>query len=84
MLFSVWTGDLHRPTKDIDLLGFGSNDIDVLVNDFKIICATEADDGLIFDIESIQGVRIKEDSLYQGSESHRVCSFRKSENRFAS
>ncbi len=66
MLFSVWTGDLHRPTKDIDLLGFGSNDIDVLVNDFKIICATEADDGLIFDIESIQGVLIKEDSLYQG------------------
>jgi predicted nucleotidyltransferase component of viral defense system len=66
MLFSVWTGDLHRPTKDIDLLGFGSNDIDVLVNDFKVICATETDDGLIFDIESIQGVRIKEDSLYQG------------------
>ena len=66
MLFSVWTGDLHRPTKDIDLLGFGSNDTDVLVNDFKVICAIEADDGLIFDIESIQGVRIKEDSLYQG------------------
>ena len=66
MLFSVWTGDLHRPTKDIDLLGFGSNDTDVLVNDFKVICAIEADDGLIFDIESIQGVLIKEDSLYQG------------------
>jgi len=30
MLFLIWTGDLHRPTKDIDLLSFGKNDVDVL------------------------------------------------------
>ena len=23
MLFRVWSGSLHRPTKDVDLLGFG-------------------------------------------------------------
>ena len=23
MLFTVWTGALHRPTRDLDLLGFG-------------------------------------------------------------
>jgi len=66
MLFLIWTGDLHRPTKDIDLLGFGKNDVDVLENDFKVICAVEADDGLVFDINSISGAQIKEDALYQG------------------
>jgi predicted nucleotidyltransferase component of viral defense system len=66
MLFLIWTGDLHRPTKDIDLLGFGKNDVDVLEKDFKAICAVEADDGLAFDIDSIIGTQIKEDALYQG------------------
>ncbi len=66
MLFLIWTGDLHRPTKDIDLLGFGKNDVDVLENDFKVICAVETDDGLVFDINSISGAQIKEDALYQG------------------
>jgi predicted nucleotidyltransferase component of viral defense system len=66
MLFLIWTGDLHRPTKDIDLLGFGKNDVDVLENDFKAICAVEVDDGLAFDIDSINGTQIKEDALYQG------------------
>jgi predicted nucleotidyltransferase component of viral defense system len=66
MLFLIWTGDLHRPTKDIDLLGFGKNDVDVLEKDFKAICAVEADDGLAFDIDSISGAQIKEDALYQG------------------
>jgi predicted nucleotidyltransferase component of viral defense system len=66
MLFLIWTGDLHRPTKDIDLLGFGKNDVDELEKDFKAICAVEVDDGLAFDIDSINGTQIKEDALYQG------------------
>lgn len=66
MLFLVWTGDFHRPTKDIDLLGFGSSDVDVLVKNFKAICSGDTDDGLIFDIDSIQGAQIKDNALYQG------------------
>jgi len=66
MLFLIWTGDLHRPTKDIDLLGFGHNDVDILVADFKTICGINSGDGLVFDLDSIQGVQIKEDALYQG------------------
>lgn len=66
MLFLVWTGDLHRPTKDVDLLGFGQNDVDILVADFKIICGLDTDDGLVFDEGSIKGIQIKEDALYQG------------------
>lgn len=34
-LFVVWNNALHRPTKDIDLLGFGSNDQDKLLDIFK-------------------------------------------------
>ncbi|MBL4729533.1 MAG: nucleotidyl transferase AbiEii/AbiGii toxin family protein [Gammaproteobacteria bacterium] len=66
MLFLVWTGDLHRPTKDIDLLGFGQNDAGILQANFKTICSLEVDDGLFFDAESIQGAQIKEGDLYQG------------------
>jgi predicted nucleotidyltransferase component of viral defense system len=25
-LFAIWSGQPHRPTRDIDLLGFGDND----------------------------------------------------------
>lgn len=66
MLFLVWTGDLHRPTKDIDLLGFGASDVDSLVADFKVICGLDTNDGLDFDVESIQGTQIKKDALYRG------------------
>jgi len=66
MLFLVWTGELHRPTKDIDLLGFGSNDVAVLENEFKTICHLDANDGLSFDKDSINGAQIKENELYHG------------------
>jgi predicted nucleotidyltransferase component of viral defense system len=66
MLFLVWTGNLHRPTKDIDLLGFGENEVHTLEASFKSICSIEVDDGLLFDIASIKGILIKEDTLYQG------------------
>ena len=66
MLFWVWDGDAHRPTRDIDLLGFGENDVDTLISQFKEICSVEAKDGLEFDLASIRGIEIKEDALYQG------------------
>ena len=66
MLFLVWTGELHRPTKDIDLLGFGPNDVAALESKFKTICYLDTHDGLLFDIDSINGTQIKESELYQG------------------
>ena len=30
MLFVVWSERTHRPTRDVDLLGFGPNDLDSL------------------------------------------------------
>jgi hypothetical protein len=59
MLFLAWEGRLHRPTKDLDLLGFGSADVDDVTHRIRSICAAPADDGIVFDLAGIQGERIK-------------------------
>jgi hypothetical protein len=66
MLFLAWEGRLHRPTKDLDLLGFGSPDVDDVTHRIRDICAVPADDGIVFDLAGIQGERIKEDAEYEG------------------
>lgn len=65
-LFTIWTGEPHRPTKDMDLLGFGKNDIPTLENIFRKICAIDGEDGLEFSIESIKGAEIRAEKIYQG------------------
>jgi predicted nucleotidyltransferase component of viral defense system len=68
LLFSVWRGDLYRPTRDIDLLSFGASTVVHLVEAFRNICRVEAgvDDGIVFDPDSIRGREIKEDAVYPG------------------
>jgi len=66
MLFWVWNQDIHRPTRDIDLLGFGSNDKEHLANVFRGVISLQEDDGLIFDPQGIRVQDIKEDAKYQG------------------
>lgn len=65
-LFSIWSQEFHRPTRDADFLGFGDNGVDSLVAVFRDICAVSVDDGLDFDLDSLQGVEIKENTIYQG------------------
>jgi predicted nucleotidyltransferase component of viral defense system len=65
-LFAIWTGEPHRPTKDMDLLGFGKNDIPTLENIFREICQIEGEDGVEFLIESIKGTEIRAEKIYQG------------------
>src|ERR1039458_8404452 len=48
MLFLAWEGRLHRPTKDLDLLGFGSADVLDVTSRIREVCAVEADDGIVF------------------------------------
>ncbi len=58
---------MHRPTKDADLLGFGDNDDDYLLDVFKNVCSIQiADDGLIFDLDSIKVEPIREEEEYDG------------------
>jgi hypothetical protein len=65
-LFAAWTGKVYRPTRDLDLLGRGSPDIDRLVTAFREVSMVGGDDGLALDPARIEGERIKEDAEYQG------------------
>ena len=65
-LFTLWFNVPHRPTRDIDLLGFGSNEIVGIEKAFTEICQIKADDGLEFRPETIKGSEIKEGEEYQG------------------
>jgi Nucleotidyl transferase AbiEii toxin, Type IV TA system len=66
MLFFAWDGRLHRPTRDLDLLGFCSSDVLDVTDRIREVCAVTADDGIVFDLARIQGERIKEDAEYEG------------------
>jgi hypothetical protein len=67
LLFRVWGFPTFRPTRDIDLLGKVSNEVDILVGIIKEICKKRVpDDGMFFDPETIIGERIKEDADYAG------------------
>jgi len=65
-LFLAWEGQLHRPTKDLDLLRFGSPDVDEAARRIREVCAVPVEDGIVFDLAGIQGERIKEDAEYEG------------------
>ena len=66
-LFQIWTGQPHRSTRDLDLLGQGEPSTDRLRQLFQDICSlTVADDGLVFLTDAIQAEQIKEEDEYQG------------------
>ncbi|MBS1858968.1 MAG: nucleotidyl transferase AbiEii/AbiGii toxin family protein [Acidobacteria bacterium] len=66
MLFLAWEGRLHRPTRDLDLLGFGSPDMDDVARRIREVCSVPANDGIVFALDGIEGQRIKEGAEYQG------------------
>lgn len=66
-LFSLWLDAPHRATKDLDLLGHGSPDVDHLVTVFSEVARIEcAEDGMEFDPAAITGARIRTDAAYAG------------------
>ena len=67
MLFQVWGGAMHRPTRDLDLLSFGVPDVAYFTTTIREICAQELlNDGVHFQADSVLLERIKEDDEYQG------------------
>ena len=66
LLFWVWNENFHRPTRDIDLMSFGENDVQYLAEVFQQILSQDKIDGLVFDIDSIKGIEIKEEADYPG------------------
>lgn len=66
LMLRVWQSPQFRPTKDIDMLGKTNNDIDSICAQVVDIISVEVDDGLVFDLGSIRGERIKENADYEG------------------
>jgi predicted nucleotidyltransferase component of viral defense system len=66
-LFTVWTGELHRATRDLDLLGFGDASQENIRSVFaEVIALDVADDGVVFDRDSLLVGPIREDQEYGG------------------
>ncbi len=67
MLFVLWLEDLHRPTQDLDLLGFGDLSSPNLRSIFEDVCEMPVeDDGLEFSKDGIEIEEIREAEVYQG------------------
>jgi hypothetical protein len=68
MLFAIWSDGAHRPTRGVDLLGFGSADDDELKGIFTELCTmTIVSDGLRFLPESVSAAPIREEAAYPGT-----------------
>lgn len=66
MLVTQWFDHDNRETRDIDFLGFGSDEPDAVKSVFAEIMRIEAEDGLIFDIEGLSANPIREATEYGG------------------
>jgi len=66
LLFALWFDAPHRPTRDADLLGFGSDDPGAIAAMFREICAIEADDGIAFDPATVRASEIRTTANYGG------------------
>jgi len=68
MLFRAWTGSLHRPTQDVDLLGYGDPEPDRVAESFAAILreVNDESDGLVFDDAAVTAEGIRGAQEYGG------------------
>jgi len=66
MLFALWYDMPHRPTRDMDLLGFGPGELFVLERVFREITEQSVDDGLTFS-ETVTAEEIRKEANYAGA-----------------
>jgi hypothetical protein len=67
MLFALWTGRMHRPTRDLDLLGYGEVSEESLLGIFRDLCAAiDEEDGLEFRADTVVEEPIREEQEYGG------------------
>ena len=67
MLFAVRVGEQYRPTRDLDLLGMGEASEAAIASAIREIIATKVyDDGLVFDLDTLEVHPIREDDRYGG------------------
>lgn len=71
LLFALWLPTGHRPTRDLDLLGYGDSSSERLMQTFRAICSTPVEeDGLAFNLEHIRIQEIREGQVYGGQRVH--------------
>lgn len=66
LLFAIWFDELHRPTRDADLLGFGPPDQSRLADIIRQLCEADVDDALAFDTGSLRIRPIRENASHSG------------------
>ena len=67
MLFNLWYAMPHRPTRDVDLLGFGASDLESIAQTFREIVTIAAADGMVFDPASVMVEEIRKNAGYAGA-----------------
>lgn len=66
MLMTTWFDDPHRPTRDVDFLGYGDPAPEPMLVVFKEICAIEENDGILFDVDALRVELIRKELEYGG------------------
>jgi predicted nucleotidyltransferase component of viral defense system len=67
LLLLAWLGETLRPTRDVDLLGFGDLEDDEVVRILRDVCATIVEpDAVVFDPETIALEPIRAEDAYGG------------------
>jgi len=67
MLFALWEPEMHRATRDLDLLGFGRSTPERLADIFRELCNLEVEaDGVDFDSRSVRCDDIRAQDEYAG------------------
>jgi predicted nucleotidyltransferase component of viral defense system len=66
LLFDLWFDQPHRPTRDMDLLGFGSSEMADVAVVFREVCALVNEDGMTFDPATVRAAEIRKEANYAG------------------
>lgn len=68
MLFTLWSEEPHRKTRDLDLLGFGAKSVPEWEQMFRQICLVDVEpDGLEMLADSVRGEIIRVEEEYAGT-----------------
>ena len=66
MLLTIWLPQKVRGTRDLDLLGFGDSNEQLILGVFREVMAIAVDDGVAFDLDALRVGPIREELEYGG------------------
>lgn len=66
-LFYIWDSTSHRPTRDVDFLGYSDPSVDVIATIFRTICTENVEpDAIVFDPDTLTAEPIRGQQEYGG------------------